>query len=86
MHIHFDDLLWVLTDSQVQSAMLCVKALRDMMERSNQQMRKHNLQNQETNAQVESIKYIQQDACIHIRLLLLAITYYNHVKTRKLKG
>lgn len=51
LHIHFDDLLWVLTDSQVQSAMLCMKALRDMMERSNQQMRKHNLQSQETNVQ-----------------------------------
>ncbi|XP_039253730.2 bridge-like lipid transfer protein family member 3B isoform X1 [Styela clava] len=39
LDIHFDDLLWVLTDSQVQSALLCVKSLRDTIERSSQQMR-----------------------------------------------
>lgn len=39
LQLHFDDLLWVLTDSQVQSALLCVKSLRDTIERSSQQMR-----------------------------------------------
>nr|CAB3267499.1 UHRF1-binding protein 1-like [Phallusia mammillata] len=37
LHIQFDDLLWVLTDAQVQSALLCVKSIRETIERSQQQ-------------------------------------------------
>ena len=37
LSVEFDDLLWVLTDSQVQSALLCVKSIREIIERSEMQ-------------------------------------------------
>jgi len=38
LHVQFDDLLWVLTDAQVQSALFCVKSMRETIERSQKQM------------------------------------------------
>ena len=49
LHVKFDDLLWVLTDAQVHSALLCVNSIKETIERSKQQRRK---QHPSTNKQV----------------------------------
>ena len=39
LSLKFVDLLWVLSDAQVQSALLCVKSIKETIERSKQQSR-----------------------------------------------
>nr|XP_002121271.2 UHRF1-binding protein 1-like [Ciona intestinalis] len=50
LHVQFDDLLWVLTDAQVQSALLCVKSIRETIERSQQQQKQEQKQPEEVQA------------------------------------
>ncbi|CAK8686968.1 unnamed protein product [Clavelina lepadiformis] len=54
LHIQFDDLLWVLSDAQVQSALLCVKSIRETIERSQQQGRTNETYKTQQNTQTIS--------------------------------